>query len=540
MYEFSDVPLYFGMNLFQLVFYGPRGERREERYALNVADQQTPPGQVYYSVAGVDPREAKPRAMADVDFGITPHLAASAALSSVEHQDERFDYAQAALTSAWQRLASRVDAAVDAHGASALSASVQTRLGQLFVTASHAVLTGGFQSDQFVPLYGTIASRSRLYLHGAVPMPGIRLLPLSLEIQRDLLNGGGAIDSVTARVAASRRGFAVSNEIRLQRAASDSGLNQTTGLFMLSRYGPRLSVRGELEYQLAPQGELTAISMTASPRWSDRYTLDVGLRRLTRGSENHVLASLTKLQGAFGLGVTLDYSPEAGTSASLNFLVGVAREPRTGSWDADARPIAAMGAASLRAFLDENANGRWDEGEPLLQGVGFAANGVPQQSRTAANGTLVVYQLPSFTNVVFSAVSTTLEDPMWVPAEGVALLPRPGTIIPVDFPIVPTGEVTGTVYLESQGQSRQAPGVALQLVDSHGTIVREGRSAYDGFYDLARVPPGAYTLRVDETHAARLGAAPAARDIQLLPSAANLDGVDLVLHGEASNRAKGR
>ncbi|MFN7970845.1 MAG: carboxypeptidase-like regulatory domain-containing protein [Acidobacteriota bacterium] len=539
-YEFADVPVLFGLNLFDLVFYGPRGERREERVALNVADAQTPKGKLYYHVGAIDPRDARPRAMADVDFGLTSHVALSGALSSVDREDGTHDYAQAALTSSWSRIASSFDVAADGRGGSAAQALVQTRLGDVFFTASHAILRD-FVSDQFVPLYGTIASRSRLYVHGAAPMPWIRLLPVSLEVQRDALTDGTFVDSVTARIAASRRGFAASNEIQVQRASRDASLDQTTGLFMLSRYGQRLSVRAEVEYELAPRGDLRSVALLASPRWSDDYVLDLGVRRLAQSDENHLLASITKLQGSFGLGASLDYSPEAGLSASLTFSVGLAREPRSGSWDTDARPIASMGAVSLRAFLDGNGNGILDQGEQLLEGVGFTCNGVPQATRTDSKGCVVLYQLPSFTSVGVAVMTSTLEDPMWIPeGEGLAVVPRPGSVIPIDVPIVPTGEITGTVFVEQLGKSRQAAGVALALVDAHGRTVREGRSAYDGFYDLAHVPPGTYTIKVDDSHAARLGALPVARDIQIRPPDADLDGIDLVLHSQRTDRGRAR
>ena len=55
VYLFQDVPLRFGINLFQLVFHGPLGEVREEKYRLDISQDQPAPGAFYYGVAGVQP-----------------------------------------------------------------------------------------------------------------------------------------------------------------------------------------------------------------------------------------------------------------------------------------------------------------------------------------------------------------------------------------------------------------------------------------------------------------------------------------------------
>ena len=44
LYEFLNVPLYYGWNDFRLVFYGPQGQRREEVSRFDVSESQTPEG----------------------------------------------------------------------------------------------------------------------------------------------------------------------------------------------------------------------------------------------------------------------------------------------------------------------------------------------------------------------------------------------------------------------------------------------------------------------------------------------------------------
>jgi len=70
---------------------------------------------------------------------------------------------------------------------------------------------------------------------------------------------------------------------------------------------------------------------------------------------------------------------------------------------------------------------------------------------------------------------------------------------------VSTSEIDGTVYLERNGEFREAANVALQLLDNENKTTDTLRSAYDGFFIFEKVVPGQYTLRVDPSKLERLG-----------------------------------
>ena len=86
-YEFDNVELVFGLNVFRLVFYGPQGQRREESSRVNLAESLTPAGQLYYRLVGNDPKDATRRGQLDLDFGVSRRFSISADLASVEPDD---------------------------------------------------------------------------------------------------------------------------------------------------------------------------------------------------------------------------------------------------------------------------------------------------------------------------------------------------------------------------------------------------------------------------------------------------------------------
>ena len=74
----------------------------------------------------------------------------------------------------------------------------------------------------------------------------------------------------------------------------------------------------------------------------------------------------------------------------------------------------------------------------------------------------------------------------------------------LDFPVVETGEIDGTVLLKTNDQQRPVSNVNLRLIDSNGTVVEEVKSQFDGFYLFSRVVPGSYILQVDSEQLQRL------------------------------------
>ncbi len=76
------------------------------------------------------------------------------------------------------------------------------------------------------------------------------------------------------------------------------------------------------------------------------------------------------------------------------------------------------------------------------------------------------------------------------------ILPRPGKVQSIDFPVVITGEIDGTVYLLEQDKKRGIGNALIELVDAQGKVVSTARSADDGYYIIPAVPPGHYLVRI--------------------------------------------
>jgi hypothetical protein len=190
-----------------------------------------------------------------------------------------------------------------------------------------------------------------------------------------------------------------------------------------------------------------------------------------------------------------------------------------------AASIASNGGVSARAFVDENGNGRFDPGEPPVEGALFDINSSPAPVRADARGQAFIVNVPGHQWSDVSLAASSLEDPSWKPSiPGVRVASRPGKTTVVDLPVQAMGEITGTVWSAEEGARRAVPGARVELLRPDCSVAAAIRSAFDGFFDFPDVAPGLYTL-----HASADGLSDAALEAAIEPNGTLLEGKDLVL-----------
>ena len=212
-----------------------------------------------------------------------------------------------------------------------------------------------------------------------------------------------------------------------------------------------------------------------------------------------------------------------------------------GQWNFDALPKADGGAASVRVFLDDNGNGVMDAGEEPLENVALMVNGSRAPVRTNAAGIALLDRLPTRKNVDISIDTQTLEDPYWVPQlKGVRLVPRPGRVAELDFPVVLTSEIDGTVYLVEKRAKRGMGDVLIELLDTQRRVAATIKSSSDGYYIIPAVVQGRYSLRIAPEQLRRFELVdPGERDIIILPDGKFINGIDFLLSRNPTGTTSG-
>jgi hypothetical protein len=167
----------------------------------------------------------------------------------------------------------------------------------------------------------------------------------------------------------------------------------------------------------------------------------------------------------------------------------------------------------------------------------MTVNGSRAPVRTDASGIAWMDRLPTRQYIDLAVDMQTLEDPYWVPQrKGVRLLPRPGHVAELDFPVALTSEIDGTVYLLENNSRRGIGDVVIELLDTDRRLLSTVKTSSDGYYIIPALTQGRYILRVSPEQLRRLNLMdPGVRMVTILPDGKFVNGVEFVLGKLAAN-----
>lgn len=528
-YEFTDVPLLFGLNRFRLILNGPHGEKREEEIRFNLGDTLTPAGEHEYQLSIQNRDEGGRRSILLDQYGLRPDLSLAAAFASVD-LDDGSSHRYTSLQARGYRgpVYGRLHYADDSEGGWAAGFLAQTLLGDATLTAEH-YQAHDFTSEVVSPATGAISNHSAVRLDNLRLSRSRSLLPARFSFSHDRQRDGESRSRASLGLYAATRNLRLSHLAEWTRETGAADPTGFRGELLLSRRRGRQYLEGEIDYTLAPSAHLGTIALRSQYYLRDEHTLSLALYR-QNGSGTHLSAGLTRRRGNSYWQGFADYDTDGQLTLGVNLSSFFGRDGRSSGWRADSYASASQGAAAARVFLDRNLSGGFDAGDEPLSDIGFFVGEASHPSVTDSQGLAFLGGLSAYQPTTLALNRGSLEDPLWVPVcEGVKLLPRPGYAIPLDFAVIQAGEVSGTIYRERDGVTSPAPGIDLELVDAAGTVVQTQRSAYDGFYAMTAVPGGSYTLRVSPAQTERLGLVPLSLPVVVPPEGGFLDGVDATL-----------
>ncbi|SDM97733.1 hypothetical protein SAMN04487951_101334 [Vreelandella arcis] len=524
-YRFEDQPLSYGRNDFRLIFNGPLGETRVEQYSFPLDQSMVLPGDFQYSLTEHRDDDGQSRTIAQFDLGLSRSLTASAGLIRAPTDGEEELYSTLGVRTFWRSLSLGGGLVQAKDGGALAKLDVQTRIGGVAVDASRILLTD-FTSEVFTTSNDPILTRDALRLTGSLPLTSRSRIPLTLEATRDERESGRANTDVSARVSAYVYRTALTNTLRWR--ASDIS-EDTTGSLQVSRRVRDMSLRGQVDYRLDAESDISSVALSAEKYLADGYRGALGIAHTFLPPETRYSAGLTKSLGRFGLGVSASYVDTGDIALGAQLFIAMGRDSRRSDWRFDAQPMANTGAASVRVFIDEDNDGVMGNNEAPLQGAGFKVNGVKHRAHTDAEGIAYIDHLPVKQHLDIAIDTATLEDPQWAPEiEGLRLVPRPGSVASLEFPVRMTTEIDGTVYLLEKGVERGVGDIELELLNNRQEVVARTTSSWDGFYIVPGVIAGEYQLRISPQQLQRLSLSDSGRrELTVSGDGDFISGIDL-------------
>ncbi len=512
-YDFREIPLYYGKNEFELIFYGPQGQKRVETKNINIGSQMLKQGDGRYQVSlsqkdadlfenddYTTEDENTLRWVSRYDYGLNDKLSLGGGIASEEVSGRRHDYLNfgfkgnvngAYVTGDWVHDLDRGDA---------LEGLVQTKAGPLDLRIRQQ-LFDQFMEDENASSSDEKQSVTDISASGNIRnIPFLPDMPYSLNYSNTMREESSA-QSLGLRFSNYFKHMNLNSYIQWRDDSRDYNDNTTLEGYLrgTTQIGD-FRIRGGVDYELAPDAQITGADLSSQYRISDR--LNSELRLYADLEDDDDLSASLKFNwnnGRYTLSPQISYGSDDEFRAMMSLNTSFGREPRSGKLHFSSDKIADAGSVSARVFHDRNNNHVFDEPDTPIQGALVEATQSYRSASTDENGVAFITGLPKYRPTDVAVQKETLEDPFWEPyREGASIVPRPGHSEIMDIPVASTGEIDGTVMMKTgDGGQKTMNNVPVQLLNSAGEVVQEVRSEYDGFYLFMKVPPGDYAVRVD-------------------------------------------
>ncbi|MCG8566046.1 MAG: hypothetical protein MI747_13290 [Desulfobacterales bacterium] len=522
-YRFEEIQLYHGENEFHMKFFGPQGQEREEvqrryvgggmitqgehRYMASLSQKDS---QVYDPDDEFDAEdEGSMRFIGRYQYGLSKNISLQAGLMSQESHGDPLVHLNLGAKGSMGDTFFSADAVHDMQGGSAVEGLVQKKLGDInlkFKQQFYQDFTKGGTSSASDSVESSTQLSADGIILGAKYVPD---LPFSLDYNRTVRKYSSQ-ESIGGRLAVDWNNVHVSSRLDWE-TESDESSNESSSLKGSSLANVRLGkwrLRGGLDYYLSPESELEKITTSAQYDFGDGISSDFSLtHNKVDGDVTTGTLGLNWNNGKFILSPKLSYDSNHNFNASLSFNTSIGTEPWSGEVKPSSIKKANHGALSARVYLDHNNNKVFDRGDTPLERVKVESKQGGGTAETDENGVAFFTGLQAYHRTDIVLQKESLEDPCLEPvSEGNSILPRPGHVNLLDIPVIPTGEVDGTLYIaDGNGGKKALTHAPLQLIDKAGTVVGTTKSEYDGFYLFMKVPPGEYFVRLDPAFEKTLG-----------------------------------
>ncbi len=378
-----------------------------------------------------------------------------------------------------------------------------TQMGKMSLFFEH-VEANGVKSDLLATGSRPLIRHTKARLGGALLLWKLPALNYGLELTRQEMEDSGTSTELLNRFSLrfSPIKSTLSHNISW-RKTSQNPSSSTGDIKWKTRFSKRYRTRATLTYN--PKSHFfDSLGLRFDSRFQNELTLSFDVNHSFSNYQTNSSINLSKKFKQFTLGMGTTYALNGSYSLNFNLFTSFGREPRKKNWFFSGKS-AIDGKASVRAFVDENLNGRWDAGEQPLENTEILLDQRVSKEFTNMEGLVLLTDLQSDKPIDISLSESKLDIDYTPRPPAVNIVPRSGKVAVVDLPVVFTGEVEGTAYLQqTDGKKQEAGGVQFELLDTHNQVVQKTTSAFDGFFLFESLLPGQYRLRISPEQVERL------------------------------------
>jgi cell division protein FtsN len=171
---------------------------------------------------------------------------------------------------------------------------------------------------------------------------------------------------------------------------------------------------------------------------------------------------------------------------------------------ADNRTNVGRGGISIVAFLDLNANGIRDAGEPKASGLNVRANG-GRIERSEKDTIIHILGLEPYVKYFLELDEGSFDNISWrIDKKSVAVITDANMLKLIEVPVSVKGEATGTVDLEDKGVKSGLGRIIVNFYNSANVLTARALTEEDGYFTYFGLAPGAYHVLIDTAQLRKL------------------------------------
>ncbi len=527
-----DLNVFPGLNVFELVFYGPQGQKetKEERIYIPINPIQKNSFDFKVDViqdstnlftnrnsSSSDKDLGAYRFSGEAQYGLTGTSSLYGAVADLSVDGERQKYGLLRYSRSFGGVRGDVSYARSGDGGNSASLRLQTQFKGISWQFQHDYYNG-FISEQTLRsgLSGDLKHETNLRLSGLLPFA--KNTPFSLNIER--LYNEDSVDRIEWRGRVTRNINKVRFTSEIKQKIQDNIDRDTDLNLQIGSRFENVNLRGNIRYELEPTRALSGVSLSADWRINPKSSLRAGVRR--SGAKNPVHTVNLGASRSFDpirLGLNFSYDDNDELRALLSSSFSLGYDPGRSSVFMREKRLAETAIFSPRVFYDKNSNSVFDGDDEWMQDIHFAGARVDRDAKTDRYGSVTLAGIEPYRRGTFELNTSSLPDPyMRSVIKPRDYILRPGQVVQQDFPVIIVGEVDGDVMLAKNGERRAAQAIEVQIVEPvSGEIIQTAKTEYDGFIWVQDVPLGSYKARVAPQALQSLGycAAPIEREMTL-------------------------
>ena len=556
LYDFRDVPLVYGVNSFDVVFYGPQGQIEKKQFERTVDRTLQDSNGIYaasLNKVGDTLLSIRNPQQLDVDQGylfsgsyrqnIAEKVSFRATTANQFGGDINLNTFSLGINArVFNAYLLGAEAVIDDADKQQFNTNLRTQFGKNTVSAQ-ARLQRGLNANQ-----DAVTGRDlRLTMSGQVePMfdtPISYLNELRYNKGFDGLAKTVLRNNLGTNILGTRvnTGLTFTNtELNLQtdNTSSIESVSKHTFNLGLQRNFGRTFVRFQSNFMLNRALEPESLNLQLSRSFTDDLKARLTLSHAIEHKNDALDLNMRWRKNGFSVDSTFGYSEQTGLTAGLNMRFGIGYNPLSKSYLFKRSGFANNGTLVLNVFHDSNMNGRFDVGETPLPEVEVRAVQAFKKGYSDHQGMAVIDNLTDNFPTDIVLTRDSLPDPFMMPLKkGFSVTPRGGFIDTADIPIVYASEVEGSVFVYDQfGQQNTLSNITVTLYDQDGKKYESVVSEYDGYYLFTDVLPGNYEIEIEHEYLKANKLKPQPRQFVTLQQSGELSsGNDFTLHYQDVN-----